>query len=160
MRMALHRTGRCAPTLVVCIEPSMSDGAFASFQKHKYLNLETFRKNGAGVRTPVWFATESGAGVAGNVTSASEALYVYSTADSGKAKRIRNSSRARIAPCDMRGRLLGDWVEARAEIITGPEAERGMQLLNRKYKPWKQLLDLFASFRKPNRIMFAIRPAK
>ena len=138
----------------------MSDGAFAFFQKHKYLNLETFRKNGTGVRTPVWFASESEAGAAGTATSASESLYVYSTADSGKAKRIRNSSRARIAPCDMRGRLLGDWVDARAEIITGAEAERGMQLLNKKYKLWKQLLDLFASFRKPNRIMFAIRPAK
>jgi len=44
------------------------------------------------------------------------------------------------------GKPLGDWAEARAEIVTGAEAERGMQLLNKKYWPWKQLLDFFASF--------------
>jgi len=30
--------------------------AVAQFAKAKYLNLETFRKSGIGVRTPVWFA--------------------------------------------------------------------------------------------------------
>jgi hypothetical protein len=34
-----------------------------------------------------------------------------------------------------------------------------MQLLNKKYWPWKQLLDFFASFRPRERIVFAIRPA-
>src|SRR5256885_3354960 len=145
---------------MVRIEFNMGDAAFVAFQKHKYLSLETFRKNGVGVRTPVWFAGEASAGAAGSAHGVSETLYVYSTADSGKAKRIRNNGRARIAPCDMRGRLLGDWVHARAEIITGAEAKRGMQLLNKKYAPWKQLLDFFASFRKRGRVMFAIRPAK
>jgi PPOX class probable F420-dependent enzyme len=116
------------------------------------------------VRTPVWFAAESDSSGAKSglnsrqPTGNTEILYVYSTSDSGKAKRIRNSPRARIAPCDMRGRLLGDWVDAHAEIVTGAEAERGMRLLNEKYFPWKQLLDFFASFRKQGRVMFAIRP--
>src|ERR1700681_4817106 len=104
----------------------MADARFASLQGRKYLNLETFRKNGQGVRTPVWFAAEPSAGVP-------QTLYVYSTADSGKAKRIRNDSRVRVAACDVRGKLLGEWVEARAEIVTGEEAEHGMQLLNKKY---------------------------
>lgn len=30
--------------------------AVAQFANAKYLNLETFRKRGTGVRTPVWFA--------------------------------------------------------------------------------------------------------
>jgi hypothetical protein len=34
-----------------------------------------------------------------------------------------------------------------------------MRLLNQKYVPWKQLLDFFASFRKRERTVFAIRPA-
>ena len=145
---------------MVCIELNMGDAAFVAFQKHKYLSLETFRKSGVGVRTPVWFAGEAPTEAAGSAQGVPEALYVYSTADSGKAKRIRNNGRARIAPCDMRGRLLGDWIDARVEIVTGAEAERGMQLLNRKYAPWKQLLDFFASFRRQGRVMFAIRPAK
>jgi uncharacterized protein len=129
----------------------MADARFASLQGRKYLNIETFRKNGQGVRTPVWFAGEP-------EQSVPEKLYVYSTADSGKAKRIRNNSHVRVAPSDMRGKLLGEWVEARAEIVTGAEAEHGMQLLNKKYFPWKQLLGFFALFSRQKRVVFVIRP--
>src|SRR5260221_1636589 len=103
----------------------MADARFASLQGHKYVNLETFRKNGQGVRTPVWFAGEPEQG-------APEKLYVYSTADSGKAKRIRNNSRVRVAPCDVSGKLLGEWVDAREEIITGEAESHSMRLLSQK----------------------------
>lgn len=130
----------------------MDAPSFAVLQRHKYLSLETFRRNGQGVRTPVWFAANPPIGVP-------QKLYVYSTAASGKAKRIRNSSRVRVAPCDARGKLRGDWIEARAEIVTGDEASSGMRLLNQKYVPWKQLLDFFSSLSRHKRAMFAIRPA-
>ena len=129
-----------------------TSASFASFQRHKYLNLETFRKNGQSVRTPVWFAAEPTVGVP-------QTLCVYSTADSGKAKRIRNNPRVRVAPCDMRGNVRGEWIEARATIVTGDEAQRGMRLLNQKYFPWKQLLGLFALVSRQARVVFAIRPA-
>ena len=87
--------------------------------------MESFRKNGNGVRTPVWFAGDP-------VNGQPRTLYIYSEVDSGKAKRIRRNSRVRIAPCDMRGKVLGDWIEARAEIVTDEEAERGLRLLNAK----------------------------
>lgn len=130
----------------------MSDTRFDSLQGRKYLNIETLRKNGQGVRTPVWFAGEPAQG-------APEKLYVYSTADAGKAKRIRNNGRVRVAPCDMRGKLLGEWVDAQAEILTGTEAEHGMRLLNKKYMPWKQLLGFFAMFSRQRRVVFVIRSA-
>ncbi len=130
----------------------MADARFASFQGRKYLNLETFRKSGQGVRTPVWFAEEPEDG-------APEKLYVYSTSDSGKAKRIRNNGRVHVAPSDVRGKLLGEWVEARAEIVTGAEAEHGLKLLTKKYMPWKQLLDFFSLFSRNKRVVFVIRPA-
>jgi PPOX class probable F420-dependent enzyme len=84
---------------------------------------------------------------------------VYTIGVSGKVKRIRNNGRVRVAPCNARGGVLGDWVDARAEIVTGAEAEHGMQLLNKKYVPWKQLLDFFAMFRRRERTVFAVRPA-
>ncbi len=143
----------CVDAAASRIEVTMDASAgFASFQGHKYLNLETFRKNGQGVRTPVWFAADPAGGVP-------QTLYVYSTADSGKAKRIRNHSRVRVAPCDARGNLRGDWIETRAEIVTGDAAQHGMGLLNKKYIPWKQLLDFFSSFSRHTRVVFAIRPA-
>lgn len=123
----------------------------AIFQHAKYLNLETFRRNGAGVRTPVWFASASGAD--GMTT-----LFVYATAQSGKAKRIRRSGEVRIAPCDARGRVTGAWVDAQASLVTGAEYDRGMKLLNRKYWPVKQVLDLSVLlFARHQRVMIAIR---
>jgi PPOX class probable F420-dependent enzyme len=126
--------------------------ALVSLQDHKYISLETFRRSGQGVRTPVWFAADPS-------SVEPPKLYVYSTADSGKAKRIRNNPRIRIAPCDVRGRLLGDWVDARAEIVTGDQAHRGTELLKKKYFPWKQLLDFLATFRRKGHIVFAVGPA-
>ena len=128
---------------------------FATFAGHKYLNLETFKKNGAGVKTPVWFAADPSS----SLDSSDAKLYVYTIGVSGKVKRIRNNPRVKIAPCDMRGKVLGEWVDARAEIVTGKEDARGVQLLNNKYFPWKQLLDFFAKFRKREHTVFVLRLA-
>ena len=128
---------------------------FAAFKKSKYLNLETFRKSGEGVRTPIWFAADS----AVPLSPGAAKLYVYTIGDTGKVKRIRNNSRVKIAPCDARGNVLGQWVDARAEIVTGAEAARGMELLNKKYWPWKQILGFFALFSWRERIVLAIKPA-
>ena len=127
---------------------------FGAFAGQKYLNLETFRKSGQGVNTPVWFAAEPSA----KLDSQDAKLYVYTIGVSGKVKRIRNNPRVNVAPCDMRGGLRGEWVPARVEILGGAEAQHGMQLLNKKYAPWKQLLDFFAMFRKRERTVFLIRP--
>ena len=120
-----------------------------TFDGKRYLNLETYRKTGRGVRTPVWFA-------AGPAESGGPRLYVYSTADSGKAKRIRRTGVVKIAPCDARGRVTGSWIAAHAAIVGSEEYALGMRLLNQKYWPWKRLLDLFA---RHARVMIAIRPA-
>lgn len=128
---------------------------FAAFAGHRYLNLETFKKNGTGVKTPVWFAAEPAATLDSNDAK----LYVYTIGATGKMKRIRNNPRVNIAPCDMRGRVKAEWIPARVEILSGAQAQHGMSLLNKKYAPWKQLLDFFAKFRKRERTVFAVRPA-
>ena len=118
--------------------------AIAQFANAKYLNLETFRKTGVGVRTPVWFAQER------------STFYVYTLPDSGKAKRIRNNPKVRVAPCDMRGNLRGAWVDARARICDGPEAARGQELLRRKYGWMKIVGDFFSRMRGRTQIVIAI----
>lgn len=124
------------------------------FANHKYLNLETFRKNGQGVRTPVWFAESRP--VASKPADAS--LYVYSTGDAGKVKRIRNNPRARIAPCDIRGNLLGEWMDAEARIVTdNREAQLAQRLLDAKYRPWKQIFNFFSWLRGQARVVIAFR---
>jgi uncharacterized protein len=128
---------------------SAAANPFAAFEGQKYLSLETFRKNGEGIRTPIWFAAEK--------EGATPALYIYTIADTGKVKRIRNNPSVRIAPCDMRGNVTGEWVPARAELLSGDAAAHGTQMLNRKYFPLKQIMAFFAKFSRRERVVIALR---
>src|SRR5260370_1826563 len=101
---------------------------FAAFAGHKYLSLETFKKSGDGVKTPVWFAADPSASLDSNDAK----LYVYTIGVSGKVKRVRNNPRVKIAPCDMRGNGLGGWMDARAQILAGQEAAHRMRFRNKK----------------------------
>ena len=133
----------------------MSDGNnFAALDRHNYLSLETFRKNGAGVRTPVWFAADP----TGDIRSSGAKLYIYTIENTPKVKRVRNNPSVKIAPCNRTGGLLGDWIEAKARVAEGAEAERGLKLLTQKYF-LKRIFDLFAVFRKAKRDVLVITPA-
>lgn len=70
-----------------------------------YVSLATWRKNGKEVRTAVWVARSG------------DRLYVFSERDAGKVKRLRNSPKAAVAPCDVRGGVKGDFTPARAAVI-------------------------------------------
>jgi len=114
--------------------------AIAQFAGAKYINLETFRKTGIGVRTPVWFAQRHEDAVNGG----SVTFYIYSEAEAGKVKRIRNNPKVRVAPCTMRGNLRGAWIEARARLCSDDEAALGQQLLRKKYGWLKKSGDFFS----------------
>jgi PPOX class probable F420-dependent enzyme len=105
----------------------------ATFDRHRYLTLATLRRTGVEVRTPVWFAAVDGK------------IYVFTAGDSGKVKRLRRSSRARVAPADMRGQLRGEWWDVAARIITEPHLiERAHAALRAKYGWQMWLGDLFS----------------
>ena len=117
--------------------------AIAQFANATYFSLETFRKTGVGVRTPVWFAEDP----ASPSPTGETTFYVYTLPDSGKVKRIRNNPKVRINPCNMRGDLRGAWVDARARLCTGEELARGQSLLNQKYGLMKRIGDFFSRMR-------------
>lgn len=111
------------------------DTFWSSFRNHKYLNLETFRKNGLGVQTPVWFVVDNAA------------IYVRTPARSGKVKRIRNNGRARVSPCDRMGKLLGDWADMRASLVTeAATIARVSRLVGEKYGLLKRFVDVISRF--------------
>lgn len=124
----------------------MSNEKLAEFAGEKYVNVASYRKNGSAVYTPMWFAEDDGV------------LYVYSLAGAGKVKRIRNNPRIKIAPCDVRGKTKGAWVEALAQIVDASKAEYGHKLLNKKYGWIKGLGDFFSKIRKRERVVMTIQP--
>lgn len=106
----------------------------SAFDHQQYLNLETFRKNGAGVKTPVWFVEDGGI------------LFIRTQAASGKVKRIRSNCQVYITPCKMDGAILGDWIEASARIVDEQEIDRKVDhLLGKKYGVMKFLFALASS---------------
>jgi hypothetical protein len=100
------------------------------FANQKYLNIETFRKNGEGMQTPVWFVLDG------------DVLYVTTVKTSGKAKRIRNNGRVNVAPCKMDGKPTGSWVPAQVrELCDDADNQRINRLLDKKYGLLKKLFD-------------------
>jgi len=115
------------------------------FGGHKYINLETYRKTGVAVRTPVWFVEKDGE------------LLLYTLANAGKVKRIRNIPRVRVAPSSFRGHPLGEWIQGDARLLSPEESRAADRLLNRKY--WtKCIFDWTSKLRRIPRVYVAVRP--
>jgi uncharacterized protein len=106
----------------------------------KYINLETYRRNGRGVRTPVWFVESS--------SGDSRALFVRTSDDTGKYKRIRNNPSVQIAPCDMRGSIKGEWVKGEARIASEEEKLKAFKMLEKKYGMIYKMTRMFLSGKK------------
>jgi len=87
----------------------------------KYVSLATFRKNGTAVWTPVWFG------------EGDDKLYVMSRSDSGKYKRIRNNPQLRVAPCTIRGRIIGPEFAGVARILPPEDWPGARKTLERRY---------------------------
>ena len=99
----------------------------------KYVSLETFRKDGSGVKTPMWVASLDGK------------LVIGTSGSSYKVKRIRNNARVRVAACNASGKqILGPWYEGKARLTEAAEAERGDAALTAKYGLQRRMLTFFA----------------
>jgi PPOX class probable F420-dependent enzyme len=104
----------------------------AQFANQQFINVETFRKNGQGVQTPVWFVEDGGT------------LYVRTVDNSFKVKRIRNTPRVRVMPCDVRGGPKGEWVDGTARFATADEDRRVGRLFTRKYGLQKIMFEVMS----------------
>jgi PPOX class probable F420-dependent enzyme len=99
----------------------------------KYINLETFKKDGNGVKTPVWTAPLDGK------------LVVFTAGDSYKVKRIRRNSKCRVAACDVRGNVRGPWLDGTCRVLEGEAArEQAHAALRSKYGWQMRVTDFFA----------------
>ena len=102
--------------------------AIDDLAKARYVNLETFRKNGTGVQTPVWVARDG------------DELVIFTNGDSYKVKRLRRDPKIRIAECGVRGALKGPWHEGTGQLVDDEASKQsGTRALHRKYG-WQMTL--------------------
>ena len=89
----------------------------------RFLSVTSFKRDGTGVATPVWFVSDG------------RRLYALTDLHSAKIRRIRRDPRVTVAPCRAGGRLRGAPVPARAEVLTSTaELEHVQKLLLERYR--------------------------
>jgi PPOX class probable F420-dependent enzyme len=101
--------------------------------RHAYINLETYRRNGKAVTTPVWFTIDD-----------DKMIYVVTRTETGKVKRLRNNSKVRIVPSGMRGQPRGEWLNGKATFATPKQLEHALKQRNKKYGFKAKLSVLFS----------------
>lgn len=103
--------------------------------KEKYINLATQKKDGTFVNTPVWFTKDE----------QSDDYFIFSAGEAGKVKRIRNFSSVKVAICNFKGDLRGDWVSAQAELIDEEDSiTRAYGQFQRKYSLSLKVINFFS----------------
>ena len=113
------------------------------FLDQKYINLETYKKDGIPIRTPVWFVIDK------------NLIYVITRDSTGKVKRLGNNQNVRIVPCSFKGEPKNEWVKGAAEKIRGEEADKVIKLRKKKYGMFARLIGIFTS-QKGNIVVYSI----
>ena len=114
------------------------------FLDQKYINLETYKKDGTPVRTPVWFVIDN------------DLIYVITRDSTGKVKRLKNNHDVQIVSCSFKGEPKNEWMKGKAEKITGKEADIVIKLRKKKYGMSARLIGLFTS-QKGNLVVYSIK---
>jgi PPOX class probable F420-dependent enzyme len=97
----------------------------------RYLSLTSFKPDGTGVATPLWFVSDG------------KRLFALTDLHSAKVRRIRRNPRVLVASCRADGKLRRDPVSASVEVLTAtPDLERVQKLLIDRYKVSYRLIML------------------
>jgi PPOX class probable F420-dependent enzyme len=89
----------------------------------RFLSVTSFKRDGTGVATPVWFVSDG------------RRLFALTDLHSPKVWRMRRNPRVLIAPCRADGKLRAEPVPARVEVLTAiADLERVQTLLRERYR--------------------------
>lgn len=121
---------------------------FDKVAEARYVLLTTYTKDGRPKPTPVWVARDG------------DRLLVITEEKAWKVKRIRNTPRVTLAPCDMRGRPQGDSVDAIAAILDKSETDTVYNAIGQRYGIVGKVFNLFSKLRggRERNIGLALRP--
>jgi uncharacterized protein len=95
--------------------------AIEQFSGRKYINLESYKKNGEPKATPVQSLEHEGL------------IYVRTDPTTWKIKRIRRNPHVRVVTSDRNGKPNGTWVDGEARILEGEEKDRIMEVFKKEY---------------------------
>jgi hypothetical protein len=116
-----------------------------AFENAKYINIETYRRSGESIRTPVWFVESGGL------------LFFFTRADSGKVKRIRHNTDVKVAPCKMNGEVTGDWQDAEASFVESEESAKAIKsLFEQKYGTALRVTVALSKLQKKKRVFVKV----
>jgi len=90
-------------------------------KSEKYISVETFKKDGTSVKTPVWFTIKD------------NLVYVVTRDQTGKVKRLKNNLNVKIATCNIKGKIKGRWNSGTVEILNKQETEEAVKRRDKKY---------------------------
>jgi uncharacterized protein len=149
--MAIKETHDAAPETVEESPMTTTTGraveaALAGLEGYRFLNLTTFRKAGVPVVTTVLFAVANGK------------VYVWTTKDSGKVKRIRNNAAVQIAPSTRLGRPRGPMAVASARILSVAEQVEAQALTDREFGWLKRFFGLIWRLQGREQVYVEITP--
>jgi len=98
----------------------------------RFLSVTSFKRDGTPVATPLWCVSDG------------SRLFAFTDLHSAKVRRVRRNPHVLIASCRVDGKLRGELVSARAEVLTAPaELERVRELLLEHYKISYRVVMLF-----------------
>lgn len=122
---------------------------FADVAKSEYILLTTFTKDGRPKPTAIWAAP------------AGDRLVVITQEKSWKVKRIRNTPRVTIAPCDRSGNAKGDAVEALATILDKSANGATYDAISKRYGLIGKTFGVFSKLRGgiKNNVTIELKPA-
>jgi PPOX class probable F420-dependent enzyme len=155
--MALKEMKNATPTTVkeesrspmtTTTTTSPAGAAVTRLQGYRFLNLTTFRKNGVPVVTTVLFAL------------ANDTIYVWTTKDSGKVKRIRNKATVQIAPSTRLGQPRGPSAAATARILSVPEQREAQSVTARQFGWLKTFFALIWRLQGREQVYIEITPSE
>ena len=125
---------------------SPAEAAVTPLQGYRFLNLTTFRKNGVPIVTTVLFAL------------ANDKIYVWTTKDSGKVKRIRNNATVHIAPSTRLGQPRGPIAAATARILSVTEQTEAQAVTDRQFGWLKKFFGLLWRLQGREQVYIEIMP--
>ena len=125
---------------------TMSENYFSNLDGESFMSITTFKRNGQGVATPVWFVVVE------------NHLYLMTDAESWKVKRLKNNPKVELAASTAAGQVTGESVTGTARILPADDAPMARAHLRKKYGVQLFFFALMGKLRRAQNVYIEVLP--